>query len=70
MDEVYAFIEDVDVLSHRIKNLDNVVIAIIKQTLECALFIREYTGHGFGGTESVVSFLLVFNSLFRPPYWK
>ncbi|KAJ7876523.1 hypothetical protein B0H14DRAFT_2501365, partial [Mycena olivaceomarginata] len=49
MVEVYAFVEDVDILSHRIKHLDNVVTAILEQTFECALFIREYTGHGFGG---------------------
>jgi hypothetical protein len=49
MVEVYAFVEDVDTLSQKITRLDNVVMAILKQTLECALFIREYTGHGFGG---------------------
>jgi hypothetical protein len=55
MVEVYAFVEDVDTLSHRIKHLDNVVTAILEQTFECALFIREYTGHGFGGTNSFIS---------------
>ncbi|KAJ7366048.1 WD40-repeat-containing domain protein, partial [Mycena albidolilacea] len=49
MVEVYAFVENVDTLSHRIKHLEDVVTAILKQTFECALFIREYTGHGFGG---------------------
>ncbi|KAJ7366031.1 hypothetical protein DFH08DRAFT_679026, partial [Mycena albidolilacea] len=49
MAEVYAFVGDVDTLSHRIKHLEDVVTAILERTFECALFIREYTGHGFGG---------------------
>ncbi|KAJ7192655.1 hypothetical protein GGX14DRAFT_594255, partial [Mycena pura] len=51
MVEVYSFVEDVEsqFLSQKIQRLQKVVAEIIKQTLECAIFIREYTGHGFRG---------------------
>ncbi|KAJ7246869.1 WD40-repeat-containing domain protein [Mycena haematopus] len=49
MVEVYSFVDDVESLPHRIKRLEDVLIQITKQTLECAIFIREYTGHGFAG---------------------
>lgn len=49
MIEVYDFVEDVEALPQKIKRLENIVLEIAKQTLECAIFIREYTGHGFSG---------------------
>jgi hypothetical protein len=52
MVEVYSFVEDVESLSQKIKRLENVVTEITKQTLECAIFLREYTGHGFTGKHS------------------
>ncbi|KAJ7480990.1 hypothetical protein FB451DRAFT_1130765, partial [Mycena latifolia] len=47
MDEVYSFVKDVNFLHEKIKSLEDKSSAIFKQTLECALFIQEYTGHGF-----------------------
>ncbi|KAJ6485356.1 WD40 repeat-like protein [Mycena vitilis] len=44
---VYSFAEETDVLAQKLKNLEDKVLAIVKQTVECALFIREYSGHGF-----------------------
>ncbi|KAF7348855.1 WD40 repeat-like protein [Mycena venus] len=49
MVEVYSFVEDVEALSQKIKRVENVITEITKQTLECAIFLREYTGHGFAG---------------------
>ncbi|KAJ6545575.1 hypothetical protein B0H19DRAFT_1168004 [Mycena capillaripes] len=49
MVEVYSFVEDVDFLSSKIKPLENVVQEIIRQTVECAIFIREYVARGFSG---------------------
>jgi hypothetical protein len=50
MVEVYSFVEDVDFLTSKIKPLEYVVQEIIRQTVECAIFIREYVMHGFSGT--------------------
>ncbi|KAJ7609596.1 hypothetical protein DFH06DRAFT_1485786 [Mycena polygramma] len=47
MVSVYSFTEETDALPQKIKSLENAVLAIVKQTIECAVFIREYTGHGF-----------------------
>ena len=52
MAEVYSFVKDVDSLK-KIERLEYVVMEIAKQTVECAIFIREYTGHGFSGAKSV-----------------
>ncbi|KAF8173358.1 hypothetical protein K438DRAFT_2051378, partial [Mycena galopus ATCC 62051] len=49
MVEVYSFAKDVKYLTEKIKSLETTVTAIGLQTLECAIFIREYTGHGFTG---------------------
>jgi uncharacterized protein YwgA len=48
MAEVYSFVDDVESLE-KVKRLKDVVVEITKQTVECAIFIREYTGHGFSG---------------------
>ena len=49
MAEVYSFTDNVDFLEAKIKLLDNVILKIAIQTVECSFFIREYTGHGFLG---------------------
>jgi len=33
----------------KLQRLTDIISDILKQTVECAIFIREYTGHGFGG---------------------
>ncbi|KAF7347058.1 WD40 repeat-like protein [Mycena venus] len=50
MAEVYSFTDDVDFLKDKIKTLENVILKITIQTIECSFFIREYTGHGFLGS--------------------
>ncbi|KAJ7611219.1 WD40-repeat-containing domain protein [Roridomyces roridus] len=47
MDEVYSFVKDLEFLPQKIKSLEQQVSAIVKQTVECALFIQEYNQHGF-----------------------
>ena len=49
MEEVYSFVDVVDIYPEKIKILDDTILRILKQTVECAIFIREYSGHGFGG---------------------
>ncbi|KAJ7844761.1 hypothetical protein B0H14DRAFT_2776188, partial [Mycena olivaceomarginata] len=49
MAEVYAFARDVDSLSAAKKHLEDTVTTIVQQTAKCAIFVREYTGHGFLG---------------------
>ncbi|KAJ7327462.1 WD40 repeat-like protein [Mycena albidolilacea] len=48
MVEVYSFVSDVDSLIQKIQGVENkLALAIVKQTVECALFIQEYTANGF-----------------------
>ncbi|KAJ6548679.1 hypothetical protein B0H19DRAFT_1074508 [Mycena capillaripes] len=49
MAEVYSFTSDVDFLEAKNKLLDDAILQIAIQTVECSFFIREYTGHGFLG---------------------
>ncbi|KAJ7186202.1 hypothetical protein GGX14DRAFT_581209 [Mycena pura] len=47
MNEVYSFVGDMDFLVDKIKSVEDKALAIVKQTVECALFIQEYAAHGF-----------------------
>ncbi|KAJ7209403.1 hypothetical protein C8J57DRAFT_1484281 [Mycena rebaudengoi] len=47
MVDLYSFVGDTEFLTEKIKSLEDNVLAIVKQTLECALFIQEYTVNGF-----------------------
>ncbi|KAK7015389.1 WD40 repeat-like protein [Favolaschia claudopus] len=49
MVDLYTSVCDIDSLKSKIKSLERVVLEIAVQTVECSLFIREYTGHGFLG---------------------
>ncbi|KAJ7190085.1 WD40 repeat-like protein [Mycena pura] len=49
MVKLYSSAGNTKVLPQKIKSLESTVTEIAKQTLECAMFIREYTGHGFPG---------------------
>ncbi|KAK6969244.1 hypothetical protein R3P38DRAFT_2671185 [Favolaschia claudopus] len=49
MVQLYSSVGDMDFVRDKINSLENVVLEIAAQTLECSLFIREYTGHGFSG---------------------
>ncbi|KAJ7721990.1 hypothetical protein B0H16DRAFT_1473561 [Mycena metata] len=47
MNEVYSFVGDVDFLVEKIRSVEEKTLTIVKQTVECALFIQEYTARGF-----------------------
>jgi len=49
MVDVWSFVDDVESLPAKMKRLEDIIDKIQKQTVECAIFIREYTAHGFGG---------------------
>ncbi|KAF7346977.1 WD40 repeat-like protein [Mycena venus] len=46
MVDAYSFTKDVKSLSE-IERIEDIVGAIVQETAKCALFIREYIGHGF-----------------------
>ncbi|KAJ7192044.1 hypothetical protein GGX14DRAFT_701470 [Mycena pura] len=46
MADVYSFVDDIDFLD-KMKSLEHKTMAIVKQTVECALFVQEYTSTGF-----------------------
>jgi hypothetical protein len=58
MVEVYSFVDDIESLPQRIERLESIVVEITRQTVECAIFICEYTGHGFSGMYTVAFFPL------------
>jgi hypothetical protein len=49
MDNVCSFVDDVQLIPNKLEHLTDIIADILKQTVECAIFIREYTGHGFAG---------------------
>lgn len=49
MASVYVFVDAVKEVPDKIIVLSHTIDSIFKQTIECILFIREYTGKGFGG---------------------
>ncbi|KAF9073591.1 WD40-repeat-containing domain protein [Rhodocollybia butyracea] len=50
MADVYTFAEDIEsAVTEKIKRFEKTIYALVKQTEECSLFIREYTGHEFSG---------------------
>ena len=54
MEDVYSFVEASESFQERVQVLQETIDKILKQTVECAIFIREYTGHGFGGEPNVL----------------
>ncbi|KAJ7720411.1 hypothetical protein B0H16DRAFT_389091 [Mycena metata] len=57
MVEVYSFTEDINFVVEKIKILEDTLIKIAKQTLECAKFLEEYRQHGFSGRAFQTVFL-------------
>ena len=49
MVDVWSFVEETAAVKAKIQRLDNLIEKILNQTVRCAIFIREYTGHGFMG---------------------
>jgi hypothetical protein len=49
MESVYSFVDAIEALPNKLHLLEDVISQILKQTVECSIFIREYTGRGFAG---------------------
>jgi hypothetical protein len=49
MKEACLFVDEVQLVREKTNSLEKVIKDILKQTIESTIFIREYTGHGFGG---------------------
>jgi hypothetical protein len=64
MQEVYSFVEASDSFREKVRALEDTIGNILKQTVECAIFIREYTGQGFGGDHYMCT--SCFRSLMAP----
>ncbi|KAK6995665.1 WD40 repeat-like protein [Favolaschia claudopus] len=47
---LYSFAKDVDTVVNKSKPVEETILRITMQTMECALLIREHLGHGFVGT--------------------
>ena len=54
MKDVYSFVEDVKKFPDKIDRLEDTIIGILGQTVECSFFIQEYCGRGFGGMIAVL----------------
>ena len=66
MDDVCSFVEDVRLIPNKLQRLTDIIADILKQMVECAIFIREYTGHGFsGGCQSVHASALALTGRYR-----
>ena len=49
MRDVCSFVDTIQLVPKKLQLLEDVITKILKQIVECAIFIREYTGHGFSG---------------------
>ncbi|KAL5498132.1 hypothetical protein ACEPAH_2262 [Sanghuangporus vaninii] len=49
MGEAFEFVCDVQTLRDRAIGLQRSIDGLLKQTIECCIFVREYTNHGFVG---------------------
>lgn len=49
MADVYTIVDAIQSLPNKLRVLEDIIAKILKQTVEGAIFIRQYTGHGFGG---------------------
>ncbi|KZP26887.1 hypothetical protein FIBSPDRAFT_928332 [Athelia psychrophila] len=49
MQGTYSFVDAIEAVPSKISLLEDIIQRIFIQTVECAIFIREYSGHGFAG---------------------
>jgi hypothetical protein len=54
-----------DSLSAAKKHLEDTVTTIVQQMAKCAMFVREYTGHGFLGRWLSKSYLHITDTINR-----
>jgi hypothetical protein len=56
MENVYSFVDAIQAdATQKIKVLEDVIRRIFTQTVECAIFVREYTDYGFAGDFSKIA---------------
>jgi hypothetical protein len=49
MKDVCSFADTIQSIPKKLQLLEDIITKILKQIVECAIFIREYTGRGFSG---------------------
>ena len=58
MKDAYAFVENITSFPEKIPALEATIRTLLSQTVECTMFLRECSGHGFGG--------IIFSPAFFP----
>jgi hypothetical protein len=48
MRDSYAFVENIKSFPEKIPALEGTIRTLLSQTVECTMFLRECSGHGFG----------------------
>lgn len=56
MEDVYSFVNVTQDLPNKIQHLEDIITKIVAQTIECMIFVREYTDHGFSCKHHSLSF--------------
>ena len=73
MKEVYSFVDALATYPEKIEILEVTILAILKQTVECTFFIREYCNQGFRGMflwlSDVVSIHMCARTINRTDLW-
>jgi hypothetical protein len=49
MEDVFSFVDAIESFPEKLTVLEETILKILHQTIECSIFIREYTGNGFSG---------------------
>ena len=52
MKDTFTFVGDLKTLSEKVRTLQEPIVGLLKQTIECCAFIEQYAKDGFG-SESV-----------------
>jgi len=47
MEALYSFVHPIQEFPEKLELLEDIIMDILRQTFECVIFLREYTGHGF-----------------------
>jgi hypothetical protein len=47
MEALYSFVRPIQEFPEKLELLEDIIMDILRQTFECVIFLREYTGHGF-----------------------
>lgn len=53
MEDLYAFVGDIESLPGKIKQLGRIIVRVLEQTTDCVDFFQRYTEPGFLGQSAV-----------------